>query len=124
MTELYQYIASDYSGTGDGRTICLLITRAYPKSSDYEVEPSFITNSDGVMEHIAGTLKYSQKIIAAREFLKRFGEFHTRAAENLSKEDFSTRFGRFVPDTIVNMVASENPPGNFFFAQEFHFNYS
>ncbi len=38
--EPYVFVACDYSATGEGRTICLLVTRAYPYSEDY-VKPSW-----------------------------------------------------------------------------------
>ena len=34
--ELYQFLACDYFATGEGRTVMLLITRAYPHADDYE----------------------------------------------------------------------------------------
>lgn len=124
MSELYQYIFSDYAGTGEGRTMCVLITRAYPKQTDYEVQPDFVTDETGKMVHVPGKLKYSQKFIAAREFKERFGDFYIHFAENLSREDFLTRCGRLLPEMVLKLVNSEDQPGNLYFAQEFHFNFS
>lgn len=124
MDNVYQYVASDYFGTGEGRTICVLITRAYPTQDDYEVPPDFKEDVEGKLQYIPGVLKHSQKFIAAREFRERFGDFYVNFAENLSKEDFFNRFGRLVPEMVVKLHDSEDTPGNFHFAQEFHFNYS
>jgi hypothetical protein len=124
MDEFYQYLASDYSGTGEGRTMCLLITRAYPKRDDYEIQPDFATDETGKMVYVPGKLKYSQKFIAAREFKERFGDFYIHFAENLSKEDFLTICGRLLPEMVLKLVNSEDQPSNLYFAQEFHFNYS
>jgi hypothetical protein len=124
MDELYQYVFSDYYGTGEGRTICVLITRAYPKQDDYEVAPDFVEDVEGKLQYVPGVLKYSQKFIAAREFKERFGDFYVEFAENLSKEEFLTRCGRLLPDMVLKLVNGEDTPSNLYFAQEFHFNYS
>jgi hypothetical protein len=123
-SEAYQFIACDYYATGEGRTICLLITRAYPKPDDYEVVPTFTKDDDGKIVHVPGVLKHSRKLIAAREFSERFGKFLTQGAVNLSREDFFNRFSRLIPDMTVKLLNSKDTPGNFYFAQEFHFNYS
>jgi hypothetical protein len=124
MDNLYQYVASDYTGTGEGRTICVLITRAYPKQEDYDVPPDFKEDAEGKLQYVPGVLKYSQKFIAAREFKERFGDFYVEFAENLSKEEFFNRFGRLLPEMVVKLLDGKDTPGNFYFAQEFHFNYS
>lgn len=115
---------SDYSGTGEGRTMCVLITRAYPKQDDYKVQPDFATDENGKMVYVPGELKHSQTYIAGQEFKERFGEFYLEFAENLSKEDFLTRCGRLLPEMVLKLINSEDTPGNLYFAQEFHFNYS
>jgi hypothetical protein len=124
MSDPYQYMFSDYSGTGEGRTMCVLITRAYPKRDDYEVQPDFVEDADGKPQYVPGKLKYSQKFIAAREFKERFGDFYIHFAENLSKEDFLIRCGRLLPEMVLKLVNSKDQPGNLHFAQEFHFNFS
>jgi hypothetical protein len=96
-----QYLASDYYATGEGRTICLLITGAYPRQDDY----------------LDDTLKNSEKFRAAREFLEEFGHL----PENLSKEQFIKRYGKFVPDSIQRML---DEPTNIHFIQRFHYNYA
>ena len=124
MSEPYQYMFSDYYGTGEGRTMCVLITRAYPKQDDYEVQPDFTTDDTGKMVYVPGKLKYNQKYIALREFKERFGNFYLQCAENLSKEEFLTRCGRLLPEMVLKLVNNKDQPGNLYFAQEFHFNYS
>lgn len=124
MSDLYQYMYCDYFGTGEGRTLCVMITRAYPKQDDYEVPPDFVTDENGKMTYVPGKLKYSQKLIAAREFAERFGLYYAQGAENLSKEEFLTRCGRLIPEMVLKLLNSEDQPGNLSFSQEFHFNYS
>lgn len=119
--ELYQYLACDYFATGEGRTICLLVTRAYPKTEDYSMEPSF-----GETGYHPGVLANSAKFRAAREFVKHFGSFYAQGAENLPKEEFIEKFGRFLSEPVLNLLKLEGDdrPGNLSFSQEFHFNFS
>jgi hypothetical protein len=119
--ELYQFIACDYYATGEGRSLCLLITRAYPRTEDYETRQTY---ADGT--YIPPKLKpgMSDKVIAAREFIEEFGSYYARCAENLSREEFLKRFGHFVPDVVHKMIESDDPPGNLNFKQHFHFNFS
>lgn len=124
MSALYQYLYSDYFGTGEGRTQCVLITRAYPKQDDYEVQPDFKEDVEGKLTYVPGVLKHSQKYIAAREFKERFGDFHIRFAENLSQEELLAKCGRLLPEMVLKLINSEDKPGNLYFAQEFHFNFS
>jgi hypothetical protein len=124
MSDLYQYLYCDYFGTGEGRTLCVMITRAYPKQDDYEIPPDIVTDENGKMVLVPGKLKHSQKLIAAREFVERFGPYYAQCAENLSKEEFLNRCGRLLPEMVLKLLNAEDQPGNLFFAQEFHFNYS
>lgn len=118
MSDIYQYLFCDYFATGEGRTLCVMITRAYPTGDDYSSGPYF--DEDGF--HL-GELKNTAQERAAREFKKEFGYFSI-GMENLSKEEFITRCGRLLPEMVLKLVNSEDPPGNLYFAQEFHFNYS
>jgi len=79
--ELYQFVVCDYVATGEGQTICLLVTRAYPSKDDYAEDPSEL---NGWM----GRLKYSKKLIAARIFVEKFGSFYARGADNFLERNF------------------------------------
>ena len=119
--ELYQYLACDYFGTGEGSTVCLLITRAYPRSEDYETHGDFV---DG--KFVPGTLKNSAKFRAAREFVEEFGGWYARGAENLTREEFLKRFGNHLPPYIDKMLNPEpgEGPGNFNLKLQIHMNFS
>ena len=117
--ELYQFLACDYFATGEGRTIMVLITRAYPKMEDYATESYFDENGF----HL-GELKNSAKFRAARQFIEEFGGYYAQGAENLSRDEFVQKFGRFIPEIVLNLLNSEDQPGNLSFKQEFHFNFS
>ncbi len=117
--ELYQFMVCDYFATGEGRTLMLLITRAYPKQEDYATESYF--DEDGF--HL-GELANTAEFRAAREFAEEFGGWYARGAENLSRKEFLECFGHHLPEHIHKMLASEDQPGNLNFKQSFHFNYS
>jgi len=119
--ELYQFLACDYYATGEGRTLCLLITRAYPKGDDYDRPGELV---DG--KFVPGTLKNSAKFRAAREFVEQFGGYYTRGAENLTREEFLKRFGNHLPPYTEKMLNPEpgEGPGNFNLKLQIHMNYS
>jgi hypothetical protein len=113
MNNMYQFTASDYCATGEGRTICLLITRAYPRAEDYESE-------------FHGKIKegHTPKFIAAREFAEEFGGWMTRGAENLPYEEFMNRHANHLPAYLKNLLEDDDQPGNLHFCQRFHLNFS
>jgi hypothetical protein len=117
--ELYQFLACDYYATGEGRTVCLLVTRVYPRSDDYETHGDIV---DGVW--VPSTLKNSAKFRAAREFVEEFGGWYAQGAENLTREEFLERFGHYLPDFLKKLLTNEEQPGNLNFKQKFHLNFS
>jgi len=117
--ELYQFLACDYFATGEGSTVMLLITRAYPRTDDYETPSDFV---DG--KFVPGTLKNSAKFRAAREFADEFGGYYLQGAENLSREEFLKRFGNHLPAYLINLLEDPDRPGNLNFKQSLHLNFS
>lgn len=120
--ELYQFVVSDYSATGEGRTVMLLITRAYPHTDDYATQ-NYLDN-DG--KFCVGELHIDCTVArrAHREFSQRFGGYYANGAENLTREYFLAHYGHYLPEFVKTMLDSADQPGNLFFAQEFHFNFS
>lgn len=110
--ELYQFLACDYYATGEGVTICLLITRAYPHVDDYEGSYPDIT------------YKNTAKFRAAREFIEEFGGWYAQGAENLPREEFLEKYGKYLPELVRNLLTNDDQPGNLNFKQQFHVNYS
>ena len=117
--ELYQFLACDYYATGEGRTISLLITRAYPHTDDYEDHVLLSHPPKRVLKK-----GYTPKVIAAREFAEHFGVWYLQGAENLPREEFVKRFGHYLPDYVKNVLTSDDTPGNMNFTQQFHINFS
>ena len=124
--ELYQFLACDYYATGEGRTICLLITRAYPHTDDYET-PGEYNSETG--EYTPPVMKkgHTAKVRAAREFAEKFGGYYLQGAENLPREEFLERYGHHLPEYVkTNILELEgnDRPGNFNFVQQLHLNFS
>jgi len=119
-TAKYYYVASAYSATGEGLTISLLITRAYPKSNrDYKVAPSFDDSG-----YNPGELKYPMKRVALLEFAEIFDPFWAHGAEVLEKQDFFEKFEKFVPEQVKFLLDRDESPGNFSWNSQYHVNYS
>lgn len=108
---MYYCVVSDYCATGEGKTVCILITRAYPDSSDYDD---------------CGTLKNSGGYRALREFIAAAGSFHAHFAVNMTVDELITKYGNFIPTATIQTlrVSALSGPGNFHFYQSFHVNYS
>lgn len=121
--ELYQYLACDYYATGEGRTVCLLITRAYPRNEDYETHGSYDTATG---EYTPPVMKpgHTAKVRAAREFADEFGGYYLQGAENLTREEFIQRFGNHLPPYTEKILSDPDGPGNFNLKLQIHMNYS
>ena len=119
------YVVSDYSATGEGRTVMVLITRARArrdeKHNDYEVEPSF--TEDG---YNPGVEANTSEFRALREFSEEFGGYMAMGAEVLDRNEFFHRFGNHVPEYIYKMtdIDGEYTPGGFHYKSEIHYNFS
>ncbi len=108
---MYQIIVSDYGATGEGRTVCILITRAYPMTSDYNEK---------------GELKNNAKFRAIREFTEVFDSFWVNFAENITTEQLLENYKVFLPDMVIKVLTAGETsiPGNFHYTQQLHVNYS
>lgn len=115
--ELYQFVACDYYGTGEGSTISLLVTKAYPSAEDYAELPSELNNWQGV-------LKNSKEAIATRIFMEKFGSYLAHGAVNISREEFLEKYGEHLPTIVLKLLNGEDQPGNLSFSQQLHFNFS
>ena len=121
----YYFVAADYFGTGEGRTVSLLITRAYPRYDDYDdsVPHGFIKGS-----YVKPTLKkeITYESIVVREFVNHFGDFYAIGLEFLSREQFLTKYRNFLPLTVLSLLeeAEEDDSGNFNYYSQYHINFS
>ena len=122
---MYYYLGTEYFATGEGITVCLLITRAYPRHDrDYELKPNFDLSTG---QYDPGKLKYEPNKIAHIEFRDQFGSYMSQGAEEFSKEDFLKKFESYIPARIVKLVNEadqDRMPGNFNWHSQMHVNYS
>lgn len=90
---LYYYV-SDYFGTGEGVTVCILVT---PKSV-----------TDGAMEM----------------FREEFDDFYMRGIQEYTKEEIlDTVYSKYIPEAVWKMI-DENDFGNLKWTCKFHINFS
>lgn len=102
---MYQFVECDYSGTGEGRTISLLITHAYPTAEQRK----------------AGM---SPEEVALEEFTQRFGEWFAQGAKVQTKDRFIKTYQHVIPAFILELLDSEDPPGNLNWSTQYYFNFS
>lgn len=129
MTQIedrFHYLAADYSATGEGRTISLMITLLEPSDSEYSRKPSVTQGEDGKWKLDPGELSATNTEILTRQFAERFDEWWAVGMEVLTRADFFARFDNYVPKMAREMsreVVGEIP-GNFAWHAQLHFNYS
>jgi hypothetical protein len=121
--ELYNFVASNYYATGEGSTTSLLITRAYPRSEDYEVQPETIY-TDGKYQLNPGILANGAGFRAIREFAEVFDGWYARGAEIYTWENFEKKYKAYIPLVVSNIMNSDDTPGNFHWHQQIHMNFS
>lgn len=110
---LYEIIVSDYFATGEGRTIDILITRAYPLTCDYDenykVKKISTSNSR-----------------AFREFVSFHGAWSAGVSKFITVENLLKDYKQYLPEYAINIIIQDrlNAPGNFNYCASFHINYS
>lgn len=119
----YVFLAIDYFATGEGRSIFLLVTRAYPRREDYEVQP----NWDNETGYTPGVLKSTRTDIALREMRdKGCDPYFMEGVEELKREEFLIKYQSVLPEFVVEILneTGKEAPGNFNYYVQLHFNYS
>ncbi len=120
MTEDYNhYAAIEYSATGEGITIFLMITRAKPIADDWAELPS---SQNGWK----GTLAVSPEKIVEREMAKVVDPYFMVGIQHYTREKFLDFYRSYLPQIVIDMSNPENDyqPFNLHYFQEFHFNFS
>lgn len=121
--DLYSFVSCDYYATGEGTTRCFLITRAYPRTEDYEVPPETVY-TDGKYHFNPGVVKLGAGLRAIREFAEVFGSFYARGAQLHTYEEFMTKFGHHLPAYLQKNLTADPPPGNLNYFSSIHLNFS
>jgi len=92
----YRFFAIDYVATGEGRSYWLKICRNYQKIDDKDREYD--------------------------KFAEFVGEpYYMEIFEELTEDEFLEKYGKLVPDYIVEMIARRDQP---FFTWETHLHYN
>jgi radical SAM superfamily enzyme YgiQ (UPF0313 family) len=96
----YRFFAIDYLATGEGRSYWLKICRNYQPIDDKDHD-----------------LRYFEK------FVGEGADYYMQGLEQPTEDEFLEKYGKLVPDYIVEMIARRDQP---FFTWEthLHFNYS
>ena len=90
------YAASDYFGTGEGSTVCLLVTKAYGVGTELE--------------------------IAEKEFSEHFGAYFASGIEFFTEEEFFDRFSNYLPAFFHDVI--RDGAGNINYKMQLHLNFS
>lgn len=90
VDESWVYMIGEYFGTGEGQTICILLTQALPYGDDFSGENKYVPIN-------------SKQYRAVREFHEQFGTFMLYGLKFLSKEDFYTECAYFIPPVMMKL---------------------
>jgi hypothetical protein len=128
---MLHYVVSDYMATGEGHSLCILITMAYPHHDDYDrTDNKTRINEDGSFHFEMPKLKegITPETIALRQFKEEFGAFHARSAQIMSEEEFLEKYSKHVPEYIIVVICNQHiagmGAGNVYYASIVHLNYS
>ncbi len=128
---MLHYVVSDYMATGEGHSLCILITMAYPLHDDYDRSDSKShMQSDGKFHFEMPSLKkgVTPQTIALRQFANEFGDYHVQGAQIISEQDFIAKYSKQVPAYILKVIENQRFPdsaaGNVYYASIVHLNYS
>ena len=92
VDEHWVYMVSEYFGTGEGQTVCIMMTQAVPcHVEDFETS----TN-----RYVPCT---TQQYRAVRAFHEQFGTWHLHGLRFLSKEDFFSEYSYYIPPVMMKL---------------------
>lgn len=92
VNEHWVYMVSEYFGTGEGQTVCVMMTQANPGHAE-----DFETSNN---RYVPCTTKQYR---AVRAFHEQFGTWHLHGLRFLSKEDFFGEYTYYIPPAIMKL---------------------
>jgi hypothetical protein len=93
VDEHWVYMVSEYFGTGEGQTVCVMMTQANPgHPEDFETS----TN-----KYVACTTKQYR---AVRAFHEQFGTWYLHGLRFLTKEDFFSEYSYYIPPAMMKLL--------------------
>jgi len=90
VDESWVYMLSEYGATGEGNTVCLMMTQATPYGDDFSDENRYVPIN-------------SQQYRAVRAFHEQFGTWYLHGLRFLSKEDFFTECAYYIPPVMMKL---------------------
>ena len=90
VDEHWVYMVSEYFGTGEGQTVCIMMTQANARGDDF-AEGNFYVPVN------------SKQYRAVREFHQQFGTWHLHGLRFLSKEDFFSEYSYYIPPVMMKL---------------------
>jgi hypothetical protein len=90
VDEHWVYMVSEHFGTGEGQTVCVMMTQACPYGDDFENGNFYVPIN-------------SQQYRAVRAFHEQFGTWYLHGLRFLSKEDFFSEYSYYIPPAIMKL---------------------
>lgn len=90
VDEYWVYMMSEYGATGEGNTVCLMMTQATPYGDDFDEEHKYVPIT-------------SKQYRAVRKFHEEFGTWYLYGLKFLSKEDFFTECAYYIPPVMMKL---------------------
>lgn len=91
VDEHWVYMVSEYFGTGEGQTTCIMMTQASPYGDDFTEENRYVPIN-------------SKQYRAVREFHKQFGTWYLHGLKFLTKEDFFSEYSYYIPPAMMKLL--------------------
>jgi len=107
----YLYLVSTYYATGEGTTVCLLMTQAEPCEDE-----DFCDTIPNKYDNPVTTKQYR----AVREFSEKFDKYYLDCAEFLPKQEFFNTYSNHIPQSLKNL---RDTPGQKSYHSELHVNF-
>lgn len=90
MSEYWVYMLAEYGATGEGNTVCIMMTQATPYGDDFSDENRYVPIN-------------SKQYRAVRAFHEQFGTWYLHGLRFLSKEDFFTECAYYIPPVMMKL---------------------
>ena len=91
VDEHWVYMVSEYFGTGEGQTVCVMMTQANARGDDFSEDNRYVPIN-------------SKQYRAVREFHKQFGTWYLHGLRFLSKEDFFSEYSYYIPPAMMKLL--------------------
>lgn len=98
VDEYWVYMVSEYFGTGEGQTVCIMMTQASPYGDDFLCSPFNIQTEENRYVPIN-----SKQYRAVRKFHEEFGTWMLYGLKFMSKEDFFGEYSYYIPPAIMKL---------------------